>query len=335
LFVLLISSLKTDRKAWIAGLSGVFAGTIPLVLANISSYRGAGFLISLSGVAAARPGFTLANMYDHASQFLSLGQGVMSRDQILGEPTRPVFANLEAATILFLLLTIAIAAWRYRREHRSIHLAGALVIAYVVMCISFFLMPRGTFIHHWIVATPFHYLAIALALPALMDLARMRYTLLYVAALTVGLTVLLAARVVTLYAIESSLMAGKASAAFGPALNRVAEIAAAKRKDAVFVSSDWGSGTQIYCFSNGQDDFVYEPFWDANPSQATTRVAAETNKNILYVVTTHLSEQFESAARQVEAAMASADGWHEVPVDGEFAGLHRIDVRKFVRSAPQ
>jgi hypothetical protein len=89
LFVLLISSLKTDRKAWIAGLSGVFAGTIPLVLANISSYRGAGFLISLSGVAAARPGFTLANMYDHAFQF-SLGQGVMSRDQILAEPTRAV-----------------------------------------------------------------------------------------------------------------------------------------------------------------------------------------------------------------------------------------------------
>jgi hypothetical protein len=335
LFVLLISSLKTDRKAWIAGLSGIFAGTIPLVLANISSYRGAGFLISLSGAAGARPGFTPADIYDHAFQFLSLGQGVMSRDQILGEPTRPIFANLEAGAILFLLLTIVIAAWRFRREHRSIHLAGALVVAYVVICISFFLMPRGTFIHHWIVATPFHYLAIALALPALMDLARTRHTRLYVAALTAGLTVLMTARVVTVYAIESSLIAGKASAAFAPALNRVAEIAAAKTRNAVFVSSDWGSGTQIYCFSNGQDDFVYEPFWSTNPAQATTRIAAQTNKNILYIVTTHLSEQFDAAARQVEAAMASADGWREAPLDGEFAGLNRIDVRKFVRSAPQ
>lgn len=334
-FVLLLSSLKADRKAWIAGFSGIFAGTIPLILANISSYRGLGFFISLSGVAGARPGFTPADMYDHAFQFLALGQGEMSRDQILGESTRRLFVNLEAAAMLFLLLTIAIAAWTFRREHRSIRLAGVLVAAYVVMCISFFLMPRGTFIHHWMVAAPFHYLAIGLALPALIEIARTRRTLLYALALTAGLTVLLATRVVTLYAIESSLMAGKASIAFAPALNRVAEIAATKTKEAVFISSDWGSGTQIYCMSNGQDDFVYEPFWDTNPAQATTRIAAQTNKKTIYVVTTHLSERFDAAAAQVETAMASADGWHQAPLDGEFAGLNRIDVRKFVRSVQQ
>ena len=331
-FVLLISSLKADRKAWIAGLSGSFAGTIPLLLANIVSYREAGSFISLSGAVADRPGFTLADMYDHAFKFLSLGQGVMSRDQILGEPTRPVFANLEAGAMVLLLATILIAAWKFRREHRSIHLAGILVAAYVVMCVSFFLMPRGTLIHHWIVATPFHYLAIGLALPAFVDMARTRHTLVYGAALTAGLTVLVAARVVNLSAIESSLMAGKASAGFAPALNRVAEIAAMKTKDAVFISSDWGSGTQIYCLSNGHDDFVYEPFWDTNPGEATTRIAAQTNKNILYVVTTHLSEQFAAAAGQVVTAMGSADGWREAPLDGDFAGLNRIDVRKFVRS---
>jgi len=335
LLVLLVSSLKADRRSWIAGLSGIFAGTLPLILANISSYRGAGFLISLSGVAGARPSFTLADMYDHAFQFLSLGQGVMSRDQILGEPTRPILPNLEAGAMLVLLLTIVIAAWKFRREHRSIHLAGALVAAYTVMCISFFLMPRGTFIHHWIVATPFHYVAIGLAISALIEMSRIRNTLLYRAVLTAGLTVLVAARVVNLYAIESSLIAGKASAAFAPALNRVAEIAATKTKDAVFISSDWGSGTQIYCMSNGLDDFVYEPFWDGNPAQATSRIAAETNKNILYVVTTHLSEQFDAAASQVGAAMSSADGWREEPPDGEFTGLSRIDVRKFVRSVHQ
>jgi hypothetical protein len=127
-------------------------------------------------------------------------------------------------------------------------------------------------------------------------------------------------------------MAGNASAGFAPALNRVAEIAAMKTKDAVFISSDWGSGTQIYCLSNGHDDFVYEPFWDTNPAEATTRIAAQTNKNILYVVTTHLSEQFAAAAGQVVTAMGSADGWREAPLDGDFAGLNRIDVRKFVRS---
>src|SRR5207244_214171 len=99
----------------------------------------------------------------------------------------------------------------------------------------------GTFNHHWIIGTPFQYAAVAFALPAL-EKRLATYKILVAAVLG-----LLLVRIPTLVEVERSLIGGKSSTGFDPAFNRLVQFAAAHSTDAVFVSSDWGSATQLYC----------------------------------------------------------------------------------------
>src|SRR4029453_17039866 len=64
------------------------------------------------------------------------------------------------------MLEISVFATLRVRSNREMTLAGQLLCCYIAAAIGVYLLPNVTFVHHWIISTPFHYAAIALALGA-------------------------------------------------------------------------------------------------------------------------------------------------------------------------
>ena len=132
-------------------------------------------------------------------------------------------------------------------------------------------------------------------------------------------------------AVEHSLISGKSAVAFDPAFNRLGQFAAAHVNDAVFISSDWGSATQLYCNLNGADNTVFETFWGANAEQGVLNIASATSKKTMYIVTTGLAPQFSAASAAAIQAIALSPAWQSAPVDEGLGKLGPIQILKFQR----
>ena len=164
--ILLFTSRKRAPRAWIAGVLGILAGALPLLLVNIGSYMRSHSFVSLSGLGPERAAVGARDLLSYAYQYFALAQGGMARQLVLGDSPGSFWPQAEAALTLLLLVIIAVAAFRSRSTNRLMTLAGIIAASYLLVGISVFLLPRDTFVHHWILGTPFHYGAIALALPA-------------------------------------------------------------------------------------------------------------------------------------------------------------------------
>ena len=321
--ILLLTKRTRDKKGWRWAIAGLMLGTLPLVIGNIATYgKGHGF-ISLSEATTDKGDLgTFAYIYD----YLSIGQGQLPRALVFGDVPNAWFGWSEAAALTALLIIICAAAMRGRESSSSLRLAGAFVATYAALAIAFPLIPHPTFVHHWIVATPFQYAAIALALPALKDNKNTRRLFVAIAVF------LIVMRIPNLITVEQSFASGKASDRYDGAYNKLMRLAATRSKDALFISSDWGSATQIYCGSNGQDDFVYEPFWNADSAQTVRDITSQTHKRVLYVVTTGIGAQFAASSAATIDALTQSRTWQSSPVEPEFANTGPIQIRKFVRS---
>jgi hypothetical protein len=311
--ILLITTRGRDKNTWRWAIAGLTIAMLPLAVGNIATYAmGRGF-ISISE-ATTEAGSLSA--FDYFYDYLSLGQGQLPRAHVFGDMPNAWFGWSEAIPLLALLIIIAVAGGR---------LSAALVATYGALAVAFPLIPHPTFVHHWIIATPFQYAAIAVALPALRN-HKNAYKL-FVAVLFC----LIAMRMPSLIDIEKSFASGKASERYDPAYNRLMQLAAVRSKDALFISSDWGSATQIYCGSNGQDEFVYESFWNEDSAKAVRDITSQTPKRVLYVVTTGIGPQFAAASAATIDGLTQSGMWRTTPVEAEFANLGPVQIRRFVK----
>jgi len=311
--ILLITTRGRDKNAWLWAIAGLMLGTLPLAIGNIATYAmGHGF-ISISE-ATTEAGNLSA--FDYIYDYLSLGQGQLPRSHVFGDMPNAWFGWSEAIGLFALLVIIVVAGTR---------LSAALVATYAALAVAFPLIPHPTFVHHWIIATPFQYAAIVIALPALRN-HKTTYKL-----FAAVLFCLIVMRIPSLIDVEKSFAAGKASERYDPAYNRLMQLAATRSKDALFISSDWGSATQIYCGSNGQDDFVYESFWNNDSAKAVLDITTQTPKRVLYAVTTGIGPQYATASAATIDALMQSGIWRIAPVEAEFANLGPIQIRKFVR----
>ena len=119
---------------------------------------------------------------------------------------------------------------------------------------------------------------------------------------------------------------------WSPALTRLAELAASHAGSSAFFATDWGTGTQIYCFGDGQDDLLYEPFWSTDPEKTTMDLLQATKKNNVYTLVKGFAPQFRQATASILHTMEGLPGWQEVPVEQAFKDVApTIQVRKFTR----
>lgn len=323
LCILLLTVSRRGKREWLTAALGLFVGTIPLLVTNAGSYVYGGEFISLRDTSSHAP-ISFRGLAGYAYDFLALGQGRAIQAKVLGAVSSPWLERAEAVLMATLLLSVCIAASRLGRSNRLIMLAAAMAASYAALAAALALLPHGTAAHHWIIGTPFQYAAIALALPAL-NWRGAPHRLLLAACVC-----LIAIHLPALVEVEKAFLSGRSSP--GYAFSRLAQLAAMKSGDSVFLASDWGSGTQIYCGSNGRDDAVYEPFWSTSPVRAVTEIAAKTHKRSIYLVTTGLGpRQLAGASSAILVAMERAPGWQAAPLESEFAHLGPVQVRKFAR----
>jgi hypothetical protein len=309
--------------------AGLLAGLAPLAAINLYTQATQHRLISLADVVM--PGERSAGWLRHLWHYLSLGQGPRAQEWMLGLGTSSWATVAEAASVVLIGLVIGVAALRAGASPR-LRLAGLLMATYGAIALGLYLLPRRVAAHHLIIGTPYQYAAVALALVALGRTPRRRPS---GRALRMGLTVLVAAwiglRLVTIWPVEVHLAHGDAGEAWDPSLRGLALFAAARRDVAVFVASDWGVATQIYCFADGRPDLVYEPFWRYAGVHQLHDFQRRSGKSILYLVRLRRPAMVRAeATRRIEDDLATDPAWREVDPEPEARDLRVVAVRKYV-----
>jgi hypothetical protein len=226
-------------------------------------------------------------------------------------------------------LVIVIVAVRPGTPPR-LRLAGALMATWGAMAIGLYLLPRRIGVHHLIIGTPFQYAAVAVALTALAVL-RPRNERTARACLTLLVAALIALRLVTLWPVGTNLTRGSSGPAWDSSLRELGLFAAARRDAAVFVASDWGVATQIYCFADGQPGLVYEPFWLYRDVGQLHDFQRRSGKDTLYVVRLSRPAMVRpEATKRIERDLATDPAWREVETEAEARDLRAVSIRKYV-----
>jgi hypothetical protein len=242
----------------------------------------------------------------------------------------------EAGLLAILLLLVLYVSWRWRGPGEpSLRRARIALAAFAAVAAGLWAMPRATGVHHWILATPIQYLAIALALRALPWRGTIGGKKIAGLTLAVLATLWLGLRVAALGSLESALRHGHASEAWDPSLAELGRFAARRPPGTLFVATDWGVGTQILCFANGRPGRVVEPFWDERGLGVPEIAAAIDGARTLYLVRLRRETGRFPATARIEREIAADPSWSGVPPEAETSGWRALSLRKYVRSAPE
>jgi hypothetical protein len=215
-------------------------------------------------------------------------------------------------------------------------LPSRLVACYLAIGTGLYLIPNQTGVHHWVVGTPFQYLAIATAAGASghdPPPARLpRLALACRGALLATLGALLIARIYGTLDVASALTHGAASRQWDPSLTRFGELAAQRAGQDLFVAAGWGVAIQIYCLSGGELGVVREPYWGTTTTPLGLVTADDLKRYRSIYLVTLVDQTFPEPAvtRRLVAALESHPNLREVPIEKEFAGLAAVKVRKFL-----
>ncbi len=246
--VLFTPRLRTRRSYLLLGV-GFVAGLLPFAIVNVL-----GDGISFHAARSALP--ARGSLLDYAGSLLSLGSGAAVRTFILGVETPGWVVRWEAVAIAIALGASVVRSISNFGSARS-RAALLCAVSYVGVAVGTWLLPQGTWAHHWIAATPLQYAAIALAFadrtvavaeaPGAALVVRKAVVVLSAAAFTA----LLVPRALSVRDTQRALHEGVASPAWSPSYTNLAEYVVEHQGEASFVLADWGFSTAIHALSNG------------------------------------------------------------------------------------
>jgi hypothetical protein len=328
--VMAASPERRTLRCGLAALAGLALGSIPLIAVNWLSYLESGVLISLEQPAEAaiiKPAEWLRGM----GIYLQLGSGIAVRNFILGRELWSWLAYLEAGLSLTL---VALGAW-FARSLRTGRLALVGVAAYLVIPALLFLLPQGVWVHHMILGTPFHYVAIA-GVGALIfgDEDRARGGLR--SALAVVLAFFLAVRVISLVSLELDLTRGAVSRAWDPSLTTAGQFLAAQ-EDALVIAASWGVATQVECFANGREGAAIIPSERFRTASVIQFVVSRSDQGTLYVARLRNKPEIRTIElwNDLDSVNRWLPGWREVAGDAALGPEAMVEIRKFVRDGKE
>jgi hypothetical protein len=310
-------------------LAGALAGLLPLLWIN-TLVGGISIQALLDSTGPSRSTAALLGLPQFFRLFLELGAGADARAFILGQAVSLWVEYSELASMTGLLSAAALMGLRRGTTDRAARLALVSTLAYVLTGILTHFLPSETWIHHWIAATPFQYVAMSL----LPGLARRAWTgsspkAWPRAPVLVLLACLLLARGVNLWETEHALARGMTGPSWDPSYATIARFAIDHRDRANFVLADWGFATSIYAFSNGSFR-ISEPFWDyREPTQLRTSLCGRPGRPV-YVIARRLDFPVNPAATEaiIRDLGALTEG-RTLPVESEVADLRSVLVLKF------
>jgi hypothetical protein len=356
LIMILIPKYRVG-KTYVVVAIGLISGAMPLILVNIDSFFRFGTIVSLSEPSVSRS-LDVQEFWSHIVSYGSLGNGEVAKAFILGTEPSFLTANLEPVLLwgaLILLLAGSMVSTQTRWYRMSLMMLGSYLLIGVVL----FIFPLPTWVHHWIMGTPFQYCSIGLGVAAMasaQSASPVRFHAIRAAYL--GVVALLAsAHLFSSIDLMQSLSRGASATSWDPSLTRLGNFAAAHADESVFIAAEWGTANQIRVFVHGRTDVVYETIWDygssagkSDPSatdvdsgrllfmrylpgpEHVLDTVANPRKRFLYLLLKRPRLNWRpEAVQQVVQDVESLPGFREVPVDEEIAEIAGVEIRKFAR----
>ena len=151
--------------------------------------------------------------------------------------------------------------------------------------------------------------------------------------LLVGLGLaLIAARVPPLWSTFESIRTDSYSTLWDSSNNAALVFAAGQPPGAVFIAADWGVATQVFCLSNGRQDFVFEPYWDYHGRASLSPILDDPRRTSVWLATLRpRADVRPEATVRILHDVATDAGWREVPVE-PWLRVHRtIELRHYRR----
>lgn len=334
--ILLADPASRSVRAVLRAATGVFVGALPVILVNLHSLVTTSTLLALSSLDMT----PRRSLFSYAANYLALGNGGIERRMIFDVAAYRLTDVLEAAAILGLLLVVGGMVWKHGRASATSFVAGVMVMCYLAIGAALPLLPHGTGEHHWIIGTPFQYLAIALAAVELWrPSVRSRGMR---ALLVASVALLLLARVPAVGSAYSAIRDDKYTLAWHPSLNTAAEFIARQPESAIVMTANWGIGAQVFCFANGRENFLFEmyaAYFRPDGEEALQKVLEPAERQIVIAAALRpaTTREFgqENTLLQIRDAifrdLAEEPEWEAIPVDPSVRGLRAVEIRMFQR----
>jgi len=331
--VLLADPASRTVRSVVQTVAGLVAGALPAIAVNLHSLLTTSSLVALASLDTT----PRRSILGYAANYLFLGNGGLERRMIFETSPLRWTESLEGLAMVALILIVGAVTWKRRFADVSVRLAGACLLCYLAVGAALPFLPHGTAEHHWILGTPFQYLAIALAAPglwtqrALGTVGRSFFA--------VSLALLLGARAPVLLSTFDAVQRDKYTRAWDPSLNTAAEFVAGQPKGAIFIAANWGTATQAFCFSNGRQQFVFEPYPVYGGPETLNPILAPPERRLVIAGAIRAAAPLRpgeiNTLRQVTSAifgdLSTTSGWEEVPVDPAVRDLRAVELRMFRR----
>lgn len=318
-----------SRRRGVHIVAGLVIGALPLLLVNAYTLVSQSYLLALSYDSVSDLSFV-----SYLTQFLRLADGSGQRTFIFATETPVWIAACEIVGLV--VLGGAVIRWSARTRARTPEQAITLfaLLGYTSILVLLRLLPAATAENHWILATPFAYLGIALGLPELLTARR---TAPRSAGLAfVGVTVLLVGRAGALHATWRTVGGDRYSPQWDPSVTVAAQYLAGLPQGTAVVAADWGIATQVFALSNGRQGYVYEPFWNAQPDSAVLRILGDSQYSAVAVAALRpRSSAKPEATSAIIRTVQSAAGWQEMPLDPTIARLRSVEIHSYRRRQPE
>jgi hypothetical protein len=334
LALMLVSDRRTrSLRDAVCALAGLCVGALPVIASNLYWLATEHTLLVASSIDA-RPGRSILGF---VANYLALGNGGIERRMIFDTEAFRWSEWLEACSVTGLTLIVAAMAWQRGRTDRNARLAGTALLGYLTIAVALQCLPHRTAEQHWIVGTPFQYLAMALASASIFSkLSTKRPRALFVLCLT-GLVL---ARVPVLASALEAIHDDKYSATWDPSLNTAAVFAARQPEHAVFIAANWGIAAQVFCFANGRQNFVIEPYTHYQGHMTMERILNQPERQLAIVAAVRPASPIKpgeintlwQVTQEVFDNVATTADWEEVPLDPSLRNLRAVDIRLFRRT---
>lgn len=330
LLILLLNKSRVSFRHFFACLGGVFVGAMPLIVINLISLLRSNYLISFDVTIRGRlDHISFLGFMNFALNYLSLGNGTFLKEWILS--VNAADNHLEAYFMGALLLLIIILSGVYGKRNKFFRMSLLMLFCYGILGVAIYLVPVRTLVHHWIIGTPFQYMAIALAFiglhishtPISLNMRPWRIIFNFL------IITFLVFRLINLVSLEKSFIKGATAPNYDFSLTELGCFAAKHSEEAIFIAANWGVATQIYCLSNGKPNLVYEPFWDLGALEALEQSIKRSGKNTLYLVIYKPVDYMHNVAVRTIRNIETLPNWKEVSVGDSIKESAAIIIRKF------
>jgi hypothetical protein len=308
-------------------LAGIFFGSLPVIAVNIHSLAVESRLFALSATFTSPSPSTLS---EYAANYVALGNGEVERRFLFAAGSFRWAGWLEGAAVVSLMLLVGVLMWGRARADYIARIACVAAMCYLSIGVSLRYLPAETAEHHWLIGTPFQYLAIALATASVCGkgsaAGRARVVCL------ISLVALSLARAPALVSALEAIRDDRYAGSWDPSVNAAALFAARQPENAVFIAADWGIATQVFCLADGRPDFVFEPFWDYQGRETLDRILDRPGREFALVAASKPRTAIRPQATvEIFADLAARKDWVEVALDPWVQNLGSVEMHAFRR----